>query len=337
VQGRRYQGQQQVAVRAAGMGAGSSSLTEAVALSLVGLSGEPTQRFTFASFAVNDRPMAARLLVEHPDEQYAAALGTGVLYKSLATGQFTYQGEDPTAYVDDFKQVNRNGSQDLQPVIDLIRWVNEATDEQFAAELSTRVDIESLARYAALQNLLLNFDDMAGPGRNYFLWYDLTSTKFRVISWDYNLAFSGSPDQGPRDASRMGGGFGGGGFPPQGGLDLPEGFEPPENFEPPEGFQPPAGGGGPGGGGGFASGHVLKERFLASPAFVQVYEDAYRELYATLYASGAALKAVDAAAAQLSGVEGADPSSATASAEQLRTVIRQRTESLSADEVVVGG
>ena len=88
-----------------------------------------------------------------------------MLYKSLATSQFTDQGDDPTAYQDDFQQINRNGSQDLTPVINLIRWVQNASDAEFAAELGDHVDIASFARYLATQNLLLNFDDMAGPGK----------------------------------------------------------------------------------------------------------------------------------------------------------------------------
>ena len=94
----------------------------------------------------------------------------GVLYKSLASSQFRCQGGDQTEYVDDFKQINKTGSLDRQPVIDLIKWVEEASDQEFADGSADRLDVQSFARYVALQNLLLNFDDMAGPGANYYLW-----------------------------------------------------------------------------------------------------------------------------------------------------------------------
>jgi spore coat protein CotH len=208
--GRRYQGHTEVAVRPPGMGRGTS-LNEAIALTLVAESGEPSQQFAFSSFTVNGRPAVTRLLVEHPDKAYAKRLaGDGVLYKSLAGSQFTDQGDDQTAYRDDFDQVNKKGSQDLQPVIELIQWVARASDAEFAAGLADRVDVDSFARYVALQNLLLNFDDMAGPGRNYYLWLDAGTGRFRVVAWDHNLTFSGTADQGPYDGGRMGGGrFGG--------------------------------------------------------------------------------------------------------------------------------
>ncbi|MCK2218393.1 CotH kinase family protein [Actinomadura sp. ATCC 31491] len=201
VAGRRYQGHSQVAVRPASTGS-AAMLNEALGISVVGAAGEPTQRSTYSAFTVNGRAAAPRLLVEYLDEGYAERLGDGVLYKSLASGSFTYKGEDQTEYTEDFKQVNKVGGKDLQPVIDLVKWVNEASAAEFAEGLDERLDVQSFARYLALQNLMANFDDMAGPGKNYYLWYDLDTGKFRVITWDLNLAFSGNAESGARDTTR---------------------------------------------------------------------------------------------------------------------------------------
>lgn len=350
VAGRRYQGHREIAVRVGGMGGGTAVLNEALSLALLNGVGEPTQRYAYASFTVNDRPTTARLVVEHPDDHFAERLGDrGVLYKALASGQFTDQGDDPTAYQDDFKQVTMKGSQDLQPVIDLIRWVDGADDAEFDAHLADRIDVASFARYVAMQNLLLNFDDMAGPGRNYYLWYDLGTKKFRVISWDHNLTFSGNADQGPHDAGRMGGAPPRAGGPAGGdvgpGLRPPGGVRPPGGFQPPGGIQPPGGDAGrPGAGtdprgnaargGGMRAGHVLKERFLASDAFKGVYEDAYRELYQQVYGGGRALAALDGIVKVLATVDGYQAESGTGEADRLRALIQQRSASLATNEVI---
>lgn len=328
VEGRRYQGHREIAVRVAGMGGGTTVLNEALSLQVLSTAGQTTQRFAYTSFTVNDRPTTVRLIVEHPDETFADTLGnSGVLYKSLATSQFTDQGDDPTSYADDFKQITKKGSQDLQPVINLIRWVNSSSDADFDAHLADHVDLPAFARYVAVQNLLLNFDDMAGPGRNYYLWYDLSTRKFNVIGWDYNLTFSGNATQGPHDALTMGGGFrANGGGPPQG-------------FEPPAGMQLPPGDnvrGGPGGVGGLG-GNKLKERFLASAAFTKVYEDAYRDLYRKIYAGATALNTVDSIVKVLSTVDGYDAQKVASDVEQLRTLIHQRTEHLATNAVITGG
>lgn len=309
VPGRRYQGLRDIAVRVAGMNGGSTVMNEALALDVLARAGEPAERYAYAGFVVNDSPATARLIVETPDKPLADRMdGKGVLYKALSTGQFADQGDDPVAYRDDFKQITKKGSQDLQPVIDLIRWVSSASDADFADDLDEHVDVASFARYAAAQNLLLNFDDMAGPGKNYYLWYDLGSHKFSVIGWDYNLTFSGNASQDPHETSSR---FGGGGF---GGF----------------------GGGGFGGRGGPGGENPLKQRFLSSKAFNTAYDEAYRSLYQRIYASGQALNSVNTIVKVLSTVDGSDPAAIAGDAEQLQSQIRERTAYLSTNAVVTG-
>ncbi|MER5479326.1 CotH kinase family protein [Streptomyces sp. NPDC002734] len=253
VEGRAYQGEREISLRP---GSGDEvPVNEALALSLMDSSGLKNERYSFTAFKVNERPVTTRLMVENPDTEYAEAAGdgNGVMYKARAGSSFAYQGDDPTDYESSFKQLNKVGSQDLEPVMKLIKWVDQASDDEFEKELDQYVDVESLATYVAAQNLLLNFDDMSGPGKNYLLWYDLDTKKFTVLGWDYNLTFSGDATAGPDDEIGMGGRPGGGtltegttegttggtadGGPPEG---MPEGLldELPEGF--PEG--PPGGG-----------------------------------------------------------------------------------------------
>ncbi|WP_306204935.1 CotH kinase family protein [Actinoplanes sp. RD1] len=312
VEGRRYQGHREIAVRVGGMGGGASVLNEAVSLTVLAAADQPTQRYAYSSFTVNDRPTTARLIVEHPDENFAATVGRdGVLYKALSTSQFTDQGDDPTDYADDFKQINLKGSQDTQPVIDLIRWVTTADDKEFAAHLADHVDVDSFARYVAAQNLLVNFDDMAGPGKNYYLWYDLTTRKFQVVGWDWNLTFSGNATQDPTQATTMTGG----------GPRAAAG----EN----QGGQRP-------GGGGFGGGNALKEKFLANPAFHDTYAKAYRTLYQQIYGNQSALTAVDTLTTLLTTVKGANPESVATEAQNLRTFLQERATFLATTPTITG-
>lgn len=335
VPGRAYQNHQTIAVRPGGTST-SAALNEAVSLALTEESGQPIQRFTYSSFAVNDRPVTTRLLLEVPDEQFASDNldSQGVLYKALSTSEFRYRGEDPTEYKDSFKQVTGRGDRDLQPVIDLQRFVDEASDEQFAAELGERLDVDSFARYLATQNLLLNFDDMSGPGRNYYLWYDVTSRQIQVLAWDLNLALNGDPAQGPHDTSN-----GPGGLMIAGPDGQPQG-QPPEGFEPPAGAGGGAAGpGGPGAGGGpggLRAGNALKERFLDTPRFLERYDTAYRELYRQFYADGTAERLVDELAASLQRNTGTDADAIATQVTTLKQTITRRTQSLAGDEVITG-
>lgn len=278
-------------------------------------------------------------MVENPDTEYAEAVeGESVVYKARAGGTFDYQGDDPSKYETSFRQLNKVGSQDLEPVMKLTEWVEKSSDKEFAADLGTYVDVDSFAHYVATQNLLMNFDDMAGPGKNYLLGYDLNSRKFSVLGWDYNLTFSGDATAGPDDRVSMGGGRPGGGQGGgPGGGDRPEGM--PEGM--PEGFPgAPDGGdgddaaGGPRGGG-MMSGHAMKERFLELDAFDAVYRKAYQDLYEKFYASGKATKTLDDLAEQATraGVPAKDVKSAVGT---LRTTVTERAAALAKNKEVTG-
>ncbi|WP_233580590.1 CotH kinase family protein [Streptomyces triticirhizae] len=291
--GRAYQGHTEIAMRP-GTTTSGTALNEALALALTAADGQVTQDFAFASVAVNGGEAAPRLLLESPDEPWAAELGEGVLYKARAGGSFDYLGDDPTAYEESFRQVNAAGGQDLTPVTRLLRFVDEADDEEFAERLDAYLDVESFARYLATQALLGNDDGMDGPGNNYYLWYDTEAERFTVLSWDLNLAFGGMGGGG------LGGGGGPGGERPEDG-ELPEGGQAPEGGERPElpdgGAAFPEGelpGGEPPEGGREALGSgALTERFLADDAFRELYERAYAELYEELIADGTATDLLD--------------------------------------------
>ncbi|NJQ02601.1 CotH kinase family protein [Streptomyces zingiberis] len=376
IEGRAYQGEREISVRPGSDG--QVPLNEALSLSLTDASGEPAERYAFSAVQVNNGPAVTRLMVENPDTDYAESTGDGggnaVLYKARAGGSFAYRGDDPTDYEESFRQLNLKGSQDLSPVMRLAKWAEEASDEEFAEELGTYVDVESFARYVATQNLLLNFDDMAGPGNNYLLRYDLDTKKFSVLGWDYNLSMSGDTAAGPDDELRMGGGMGGG--PGRAGGDA-AGEEGTGNGDttgngdaretgPGAGAQQDGGGfpGGPGGAArdnawppgegaagesdgdgeageagerpqGMRGGHVLKERFLELDAFDEVYKDAYRELYETFYGSGTALRNLEEIAEQARNAE-ADGEDLDSAVTRLRTTVTERTTALAGDEEVTG-
>jgi spore coat protein CotH len=267
VEGQRYESFEQLALRPAS-GAG---IAEALALDLVGVADEPTQRSMYTSLSVNGAAPVLRLVVEIPDSEYVDDNFTtdGVLYKALSTGRFTYLGDDPLSYANAFKQITNKKQQDLKPVIELLKWISQSSDAEFAAHLAEHVDIDSFATYVAIQDLLANGDDMSGPGSNYYLWYDLETSKFTVLSWDMNLAFGG--------LGRGGGGVvnvapgGAGNVPPPGAVIIGPG-------------------GGPGGAGGFGGrgGNALKAKFVAEPAFAALRDQARATAKQAIYGSGAA-------------------------------------------------
>ncbi|MFE3998426.1 CotH kinase family protein [Nocardioides sp. YIM B13467] len=314
VEGRAYQGMTEISVRP-----GSPVINEAMALSLTKAADLPTQDYGYAVYSVNGSDTTTRLLLAHPDENMANNLfdSPGYLYKADASSQLAYVDDDQSSYSDQFKQINASDDGTLQPIIDFLKWMDEADDEEFAADLDQWVDVDSLASYLAMQNLIVNGDDMGGPGQNYYLWYDLDSEKLSVISWDLNLAMQGDATAGPDDETGMGAGMGGGMF--GGGNRAAEDEGGAQEGAAPERTQQA---------GGIRGGNALKERFLASDDLKGVYTEAYWELFDKVYADGTA-------ADTLNGLAESVPTSDSLSAEDLETAIdtmsdwvNQRTSAL---------
>ncbi|WP_207210462.1 CotH kinase family protein [Nocardioides zhouii] len=193
-----------------------------------------TKHAIASSFSVNGADARLRLVVQGLDEAWEAENFStpGLLYKAEAGGDWTYRGDDPDAYTDVFDQ--ETGDDDLTPLIDFLEFLDTSSDEDFAAELPERLDVEAFARYLAFEELVGNFDDIDGPGNNAYLRYDAESGGFTVVAWDHNLAFGGSPG---------GSGGGPGGFPGERPEGAPEGMP-----EMPDGERPEGGPGGAGGG-----------------------------------------------------------------------------------------
>lgn len=284
-EGRAYQGLTELSIRPSSSSY-ESALNEAVSLELTAQAGQTTQDYAYTTYTVNDRPTTTRLVVESPDAQYATDLdGDGVLFKVLSTSSFTYQGDDQTEYADDFKQVNLVGSQDLQPIISFLKWLDEASDEEFADDLDQWIDVDSLAKYLALQDVIGNTDTLSGPGRNGYLYYDLDTGLISVISWDLNLAMGGMT-------------MGAQGRAP--GADTEDGDAAPGDAEMPalpNGGEMPTGGM-------MGSGNELLSRFQESDAFAAMIDAATADLQATLIERGRASDIVDRIVARIPVTDG---------------------------------
>ncbi|MGJ0184372.1 CotH kinase family protein [Corynebacterium glyciniphilum] len=360
-EGRAYQGMTEIALRPAASGS-DVALNEALALEMTAESGQTTQDYSFSSVSVNGEESASRLVVDTPDAAWADELGDGVLYKARAGGSLDYIGDDPTDYEESFNQLNSEGGYDLQPVMTLMKFLNQSSDEEFGEELDDYIDTESFAEYLAMQEILSNNDAMDGPGNNYYLWYDTTEKKFTILSWDLNMALSGmmggmggvggDTAEGTGDDATQGDEGTTDGMPqmPQNGEmpALPDGAQMPEmpqGGEMPQGRQMPDGGtsdgtgdtgggqnmpqmpnrgdGEEGGPGGGSDSSILKERFLDNNEFYAMYESAYTELYDQLIASGYATNTLDELTTR---AEAAGDTGATALAESIRSTLESLSE-----------
>ncbi len=203
VDGQNHHGVTEVVIR---VNNSASSLNEVVALDLLGAAGLATEQHAYATIRVGDAS-ALRVVLESPGDTWAqrTMTGDGLLYKAEATGDYTYRGTDPAAYDEVFDQESGDDD-DLTPLIEFLRFVNDSSDADFASGVADRLDVQSFATYLALEDLMDNFDAIDGPGNNSYLWWDRDADRMTVVGWDHNLTFGVSNQPGA----------GGGGAPPAG-------------------------------------------------------------------------------------------------------------------------
>ncbi len=271
VDGEDHQDYEEIVIRS---NSTETALNEAVAQELLASTGLAAQSPIATAFTVNGGETELRLAVENPDEEWYEDNFTdeaGLLYKADSEGDYSYRGEDPDAYIDVFDQ--KVGDDDMQPLIDLLDFINNADNETFAAELGEQLDVEAFATYLAFQDLIGNADDINGRGNNSYLQYDTTAEQFTVVSWDLNLAFG--------TANVGGGGVGGGGQGNRPAGQRPDvgegGILPDRGAVADEGL-------GAGGVGGQAN--ILVDRFMVDDDFAALYASETAELNEQLFASG---------------------------------------------------
>jgi spore coat protein CotH len=275
VEGQTYQGRSELVVRGNNT---ETSLNEAVALELIGEAGLATEEATPTRLTINGGTAQLRLVIESPDDELwsDAVFGEdGITYEAETEGDYSYRGDDAAAYDNVFTV--QAGEDDLQPVIDLLAFVDSASDADFETHLADYMDVDALATYLALEPLIANDDDIDGPGNNSYLRWDAGTGLITVVAWDHNLAFGGF---GHGIGGQNGGaGQGQGGGMPGAGQGGPQGQ---------------AGGQGQGAGGGPRNKtNPLTERFLANDTFAAMVADATTSLQASLYDSGEAQAILD--------------------------------------------
>ena len=117
-----------------------TALNEAVALAALAEAGLATQQSAPVRFTANGSEAVLRLVIEHPDDEWAdatfgdGASSEGVLFQADAQGDYSYRGDDPTAYADAWD--HEAGEEDYTPLIEFLDFVNNSTDEEFAAGLA---------------------------------------------------------------------------------------------------------------------------------------------------------------------------------------------------------
>jgi len=310
VPGQTYQGYSKIAIRNYGTSYDAAMLQEPLTNTTVRQAGLPATRTAYAGFKLNDAAETLYVVTEILDERYLAEYfdnGGGILYKAEVGSTLSYVGEDPSSYSRSFSQETRVNDADLAPLIDFMRFLDQADDATFERELPRWLDVDSFAAYLALNNLLVNTDSMLGMNNNYYLYYDDVQQRFTLLMWDANESLGKLGGSANYDLY----------FKNTGGA--------------------PGGRGGMGGGPGRGQ-NVLMTRFMANATFKALYEQKVKAIYHQAFAAGTLQAGVERYAALIhSANEGRSLVEITAydqAVQKMKNFIDQRNQYLSSTSLL---
>ncbi len=127
--------------------------------------------------------------------------GTGMLLKPEGLqGGLAHLGPTWKAYENRYKPRNTPSEAQKKRLIDFTKLINTGSDEAFAKEIGSYLDIEAFLKFLAANVLLSNLDSYLGYGHNYYLYLVPETNKFVFIPWDLDLSLAtwpaaGTPEQ----------------------------------------------------------------------------------------------------------------------------------------------
>jgi spore coat protein CotH len=174
----------------------ASMLRERLSMILFDRMGIPAPREAYARLYINGQFVGLYSLVESIDKDFLTrTLGedAGYLYdwKPEATGtgyRFQFLGDDPALYSPVmFDPVTHEKDPDPAPLVDMIRAVNQSSNEDFAGMVSRYVDVPRFLTFLAAESYLADFDGFLGApfGMNNFYVYRYAGrTEHLFMPWD---------------------------------------------------------------------------------------------------------------------------------------------------------
>ncbi|MFZ5515073.1 MAG: CotH kinase family protein [Candidatus Zhuqueibacterota bacterium] len=167
-----------------------SLMREFLSYQLLDVAGLHAARTRFVHLRLNGVFLGVYLDVENIDEFFLhdhAMDERGNLYKAAGENDCTlsWRGDSAEDYMPLYEK-KTNESESWDDFIDFVGWINFASDEEFAALIETKLDLERYVEWIAVNHIVENFDVYQ---KNYYLYHDSDTDRWEVIPYDYDYAF----------------------------------------------------------------------------------------------------------------------------------------------------
>lgn len=127
--------------------------------------------------------------------------GSGMLLKPEGLqGGLVHLGTNWKDYEQRYKPDGKPTGEQKDRLIQFTRLIQTGTDEEFASQVGSYLDVDAFLKFIAANTLLSNLDSYLGFGHNYYLYLVPSTNQFVFIPWDLDLSLAtwpavGNPEQ----------------------------------------------------------------------------------------------------------------------------------------------
>jgi hypothetical protein len=171
-----------------------SYIKERISMRIFSRMGFAAPREAPARLLVNGQLVGLYTLVERIDETFVQRVfgdSGGDLYKYNWIDDYRWEhlGDDPTSYTPRFE--TKSANPDVSMLVDMIRTINTAPDDDFVRAASAHLDLSALVRYLAVEAFIGETDGITGywGTNNFYLYRRAGRRDFAIIPWDKDYTF----------------------------------------------------------------------------------------------------------------------------------------------------
>ena len=178
----------------------SAFMKEKLGYELYHAAGMPTPGVGWADVTLTieglakKKPLGIYVIIEQVDDRYieqnlGKASKGSLLMKPESVDDWRYLGEEPKAYERYNIKLGEKNTDQIRQFAELLKLVEQGSDDEFAREIGKRMNLEQFAGYLAATSILVNIDSYIGMPHNYYLLMDKADGKLRMLPWDLNETF----------------------------------------------------------------------------------------------------------------------------------------------------
>jgi hypothetical protein len=175
------------------LGADFSGLADALGYEFHREAGVHAPRTAFARMFLTiegrekHRLLGLYVMAENPDETWAKerfGRKGAALFKPVTYELFSDLGTNWTQYAGIYDPKTKMTPEQEERCVRIIRFVANASAEEFAAGIAQHLDLEETARFFACETLLSNYDGIYTTGQNFLMYLDPRTDRMGFIPWD---------------------------------------------------------------------------------------------------------------------------------------------------------